>query len=175
MNCTRCGKDIETDSAYCKFCGATAGMPPPHARRLMRRPDEGRIAGVCAGIAEYFETDVTLVRLAWVILSLVPGGIIGGVIAYVAAWIIVPPAAGPAARRAGARRLSRSTTDRQIAGVCAGIAAYFDVDPTAVRVAWVILTIMPGAIVLGVVAYLIAWFIMPDAPSPGLASSPSMA
>ena len=35
-------------------------------RRLVRRSGGGRVAGVCAGIAEYLETDVTLVRVAWV-------------------------------------------------------------------------------------------------------------
>jgi len=171
MNCARCGREIETESAFCRFCGASVGAPPPPLDRpLRRRPEDGRIGGVCAGLAEYFDTDVTLVRLAWVVLSLVPGAVIGGVIAYLAAWLIVPPAAGPAAPRA-ARRLSRSATDRHIAGVCGGLAAYFGIDSTVMRLIWVILTIMPGAIIFGVIAYLIAWFIMPDAASPPLRSS----
>jgi phage shock protein C len=177
MNCTRCGRDIETDSAFCRFCGASATVPPPPVggRRLARRPAEGRIAGVCSGLAEYFDTDVTLVRLAWVILSIVPGCLVGGVLAYVAAWLLVPPVEGPALRRPDARRLTRSTTDRQIAGVCGGLAAYFNIDSTVMRVIWAILTIWPGAIVFGVVAYLVAWFIMPDAPATGFESAPSVA
>jgi phage shock protein PspC (stress-responsive transcriptional regulator) len=169
MNCARCGKEIEIESAFCRFCGAAVGaaLPPPH-RELRRRPDEGRIGGVCAGMAEYFDTDVTLVRLAWVILALVPGAVFGGLIAYVAAWVIIPPAVLPASTRAGARRLTRSATDRQIAGVCGGLAAYVGVDSTIMRLIWVILTIFPGAVVLGVVAYVIAWFVMPDASSSGL-------
>ena len=59
------------------------------------------------------------------------------------------------------RRLYRSIFDRRLAGVCGGLAEYFHVDSTAVRVLWAILTIIPGAILLGVVAYLVAWFIMP--------------
>ena len=54
--------------------------------------------------------------------------------------------------------------DRKLAGVCGGIAEYLAVDPTAVRVAWAILTIVPGGIVLGVLAYLAAWLIVPDPP-----------
>ena len=59
-------------------------------KRLVRKPASGRIGGVCAGIADYLDTDVTLVRLLWVILSIVPGGVIGGLIGYLAAWIIMP-------------------------------------------------------------------------------------
>ena len=175
MNCTQCGRDIEVESAFCRFCGAAVGPPPLSPRQLMRRPDEGRIAGVCAGLAEYFDTDVTVVRLVWIILSLVPGAVFGGVIAYIAAWLIIPAVAGPVPVRTTVRRLSRSRTDRQIAGVCGGLAAYFGIDSTAMRLIWAILTIMPGAIIFGVIAYLLAWFIMPDQALAALRSSPTAA
>lgn len=163
MTCVRCHRSIEDQSVFCRFCGAPVGAPPPTGgRKLVRRPDEGRIGGVCAGMAEYFRTDVTFVRLAWVVLSLVPGGVLGGIIAYAAAWAIVPPVHGVTPHRPG-RRLLRSTTDRQIGGVCGGLAAYLGVDSTAMRVIWALLTIVPGAIVLGIVVYLVAWFIMPEA------------
>jgi phage shock protein C len=134
-------------------------------KRLTRLPSSGRIAGVCSGLADYFDVDVTLVRLAWVILSIVPGGIIGGVAAYALAWAIVPPATA-LEQAATARRLRRSATNVRIAGVCAGIAEYFDVDPTVVRLVWAVLTLIPGAIVLGVLAYVIAWLVMPQATAP---------
>jgi phage shock protein C len=132
-------------------------------KRLFRRSSSGRIGGVCAGIAEYLDADVTLVRLLWIVLSVVPGGFIGGVIAYLVAWAIMPEATDPVAD-AGIRRLARSTTDRKIAGVCGGLAEYFDLDPTVVRVVWAILAVVPGGIVLGIVAYVVAWFIMPSQP-----------
>jgi phage shock protein PspC (stress-responsive transcriptional regulator) len=165
MHCSRCGRDIEPESLYCRFCGASvsASTPlPPAARRLVRRPDDGRLGGVCAGMAEYFNTDVTFMRLVWVVLALVPGGVLGGVLAYLAAWIVIPAAPGPLSVEPGARRLVRSRTERQIAGVCGGLAAYFNVDPTLMRVVWTVLSIMPGAIVLGVVAYVMAVIIMPE-------------
>ena len=59
-------------------------------RRLVRSRNEGKIAGVCAGLADYLEVDVILVRAAWVVFSIVPGAIIGGVIAYLVAWLIIP-------------------------------------------------------------------------------------
>jgi phage shock protein C len=141
-------------------------------KRLKRIPADGSIAGVCAGLAAYFDVDVTLVRLAWVILSIVPGGIIGGVIAYLAAWVIVP-ADNTAVSALTRKGLRRSSTDSRIAGVCGGIAEYLDIDSTLVRLVWVLLTIMPGAIVLGVIAYVAAWLIMPPGIAPQMQSAPS--
>jgi phage shock protein C len=59
------------------------------------------------------------------------------------------------------RRLTRSVTDSKIAGVCGGIAEYLDVDPTLVRVIWAALSVVPGCIGGGILAYILAWFIMP--------------
>lgn len=61
------------------------------------------------------------------------------------------------------RRLYLSARDRRILGVCGGIGEFFDVDPTLVRLAWVILTIMTG-IVPGIIAYLIVGIITPSEP-----------
>jgi len=128
----------------------------------VRIPGDGKIAGVCAGLAAYFDADVTIVRLVWVILSIIPGVLIGGLVAYIAAWILTPAAASAQEHQATAnRRLARSGTDKQIAGVCGGLAEFFGLDSTIVRLAAVIIAIYPGAVIGGVVAYLIAWFIMP--------------
>ncbi len=56
------------------------------------------------------------------------------------------------------RRLTLSDTDKMIGGVCGGIAAYFGIDPTLVRVITVVLALLFGG---GVIAYLLAWLIMP--------------
>ncbi|MCK4553017.1 PspC domain-containing protein [Candidatus Pacearchaeota archaeon] len=56
-------------------------------KRLYRSKKERMIAGVCGGIAEYLNTDPTIVRLLWVVGSFFWGI---GIIAYLAAWIIVP-------------------------------------------------------------------------------------
>jgi phage shock protein PspC (stress-responsive transcriptional regulator) len=130
-------------------------------KRLYRRSAGGRVAGVCAGIADYLDSDVTLIRLAWMVLSIVPGGLVGGLLAYLAAWIIVPDRPGQGVAADGTRKLTRSATERQIAGVCGGLAEYFSVDATIVRLGWAVLTVVPGCIVLGVFAYAVAWFVMP--------------
>lgn len=48
-----------------------------------------RIAGVCGGIGEYFEVDPTIVRLAWIVLTVVTG-IIPGILAYLVAAMVIP-------------------------------------------------------------------------------------
>jgi phage shock protein C len=133
-------------------------------RRLTRSRATGNIAGVCAGIADYFEVDVVLVRVAWVVFSIVPGAVIGGVLAYLAAWLIIPESSDGADLPAG-RRLTRSMVDKRIAGVCGGLAEYFGVDATAVRLVWVIFSILGGAVIGGVIAYALAWLIIPRSQS----------
>lgn len=59
------------------------------------------------------------------------------------------------------KRLYRSVEDRKIAGVCAGLAEYFGVDATLIRLAAVFCVIFAGT---GIVAYIIAWIIMPEKP-----------
>ena len=54
----------------------------------------------------------------------------------------------------------RSGRDKKIAGVCAGVTNYFDMDPTIVRVIWGVLAFGYGA---GIVAYIILWIIAPVA------------
>lgn len=175
MTCGRCGREIETESVFCRYCGAAVRQPASEARgrRLRRLPAEGKVAGVCAGIAAYFDTDATLVRLAWVILSVVPGVIIGGLIAYAAAWLVLPKAGPEAASGYAGKRLLRSATDRKIAGVCGGLAEYFGFDPTLVRLAAVILAIYPGAIICGVLVYVLGWLVIPAAPGATFEPSPS--
>ncbi|NLU36215.1 MAG: PspC domain-containing protein [Clostridiales bacterium] len=57
-------------------------------KKLYLSDTDKKICGVCGGIAEYFDIDSTLVRLAWVVLSLMSVG--GGIIVYIAAALIVP-------------------------------------------------------------------------------------
>ena len=58
------------------------------------------------------------------------------------------------------KKLYRSRKDRKISGVCAGIAEYFDIDPTIVRLGWIMAVFCLGG---GIVAYIIAALVMPEA------------
>lgn len=59
------------------------------------------------------------------------------------------------------KRLYKSNTDKKLDGVCAGIANYFNIDPTLIRLAWVIFSLAGGS---GVLAYIIAAIVMPREP-----------
>ena len=61
------------------------------------------------------------------------------------------------------KRLYRSLRDKQIAGVCGGIAEYFSIDPVLVRVVFVILALVGGG---GVLAYFVLWIVVPRSPEP---------
>ncbi len=60
------------------------------------------------------------------------------------------------------KKLYKSATDQKIDGVCAGIAEYFEIDPTLVRLAWVLFSVLGGS---GVLAYIICMLVIPRAPS----------
>lgn len=59
-----------------------------NGKRLYRSENNQMLCGVCAGIAEYFGIDPTLVRLAWVLFCALGGS---GVLAYILSVIIIPP------------------------------------------------------------------------------------
>jgi len=105
MFCTRCGAQNTDNARFCTSCGASTepggaadagaqGYPGGAAfsaaprKRLQRVMTDKKVAGVCSGFAEYFDMDVTLVRLIWVALVLIPPSI--GIIVYLVAWIILP-------------------------------------------------------------------------------------
>lgn len=57
------------------------------------------------------------------------------------------------------KRLYKSATDKKLCGVCGGVAEYFDIDPTLVRLAWVVFTLLGGS---GILAYIIAAIVIPS-------------
>ena len=59
------------------------------------------------------------------------------------------------------KKLYKSSTDKKLAGVCGGIAEYFNIDSTLVRLGWVLFSLLGGS---GLILYLIAAIIMPDRP-----------
>ena len=88
MTCTSCQKNIAIGSKFCYNCGAkqpesgSPGLSPATGapKRLMRSSTDKKIAGVCAGLADYFDMDPTILRVIWLLL-LICGGT--GLLAYV--------------------------------------------------------------------------------------------
>ena len=62
---------------------------------------------------------------------------------------------------ASTRKLYRSTTNRQLAGVCGGLAEYFNLDATLIRVLFIVLAVLGGS---GVILYIAMWIIVPKQP-----------
>lgn len=86
MYCNYCGKVIQDDANVCAYCGVRVGASL--ARAKLVRPRMGRkIAGVCLGFAEYFDLDVTLVRVVWLVVACTT---VIGFFSYPIAWIIMP-------------------------------------------------------------------------------------
>ncbi len=63
------------------------------------------------------------------------------------------------------KKLVRSTTDKMLAGVCAGVAKYFDIDTTLVRILFVIFALAGGP---GLLAYIVLWLVMPEDTAAGV-------
>lgn len=91
MFCSACGAKLEERFQFCYQCGRPThpdrtspwGVP----KKLTRPLWDKKIGGVCAGFSRYFEVDVTIMRILWLVISLVTGI---GFIAYLVAWIAMP-------------------------------------------------------------------------------------
>jgi phage shock protein C len=93
MFCTQCGTRLDDSARFCTSCGKStvaAAQPvfTPAPKKLRRIVSKKKIAGVCAGFAEYFDTDLTLMRVIWVALLLLPPQL--GLIAYIVCWVVLP-------------------------------------------------------------------------------------
>ena len=130
--------------------GSTGGATV--RRKLYRLKDGGsKLGGVCNGLAAYLDIDVVLLRVAFIALAVLSGGLFA--IVWVAMLFLIPLAATEE-QRAEARaaikpplhRIYRLPTEGMLGGVCAGLASYFDVEPVLVRIAFVGLSVFTGSI-----------------------------
>ncbi len=96
MVCANCQKTIAGGSNFCYNCGAkqpVTGNAAAYAdyaprKRLVRSTTDKKIAGVAAGLADYFDLDPTVIRIVWLLAFLCAGV---GLLAYVILWIALPP------------------------------------------------------------------------------------
>src|ERR1051326_1356716 len=157
MICNSCQRNIADGSKFCYNCGArqmVTGAPDAASvtggpKRLMRSSTDKKLGGVCGGLAEYFDMDPTLVRVLWLLVVLC------------GARQIVPGAPDAASVTGGPEKLIGSSRGKNLGGVCGGLAEYFDMDPTLVRVLWLLVVLCGGT---GILLYVILWLVLPLAP-----------
>jgi phage shock protein PspC (stress-responsive transcriptional regulator) len=100
MFCSTCGNEMPSEFRFCPQCGAAAAgaraapsgngsaYSARSGRTFVRPRNDRQIAGVAAGIAQYLDLDVTLVRVLLVCLSVWPPLV--GLVFYLICWIVVP-------------------------------------------------------------------------------------
>ena len=132
-------------------------------QKKLYRSQEKKICGICAGLADYFNLDPTIVRLIAVEIAFLTAAV-PTLIAYFVMAFVIPeaPADVYQTNQNTARRLSKGT-DKKISGVCSGIAEYLNMDPTIVRLIFVLLFLLIGN---GLYTYIACMIIFPEAPQP---------
>jgi phage shock protein C len=85
--CPYCAEEIRPEAIRCRWCGSAVDPGNPLTRTWYRSRHGKMIAGVCAGLAEQFGISVTILRLAFVL-----GTVIGawGLLVYVILWVVMP-------------------------------------------------------------------------------------
>lgn len=127
------------------------------SRKLYRDTRRKILGGVAAGLAHYFSVDPVWPRLLMVLLVFASYG--GLIVAYIILWIIIP-ASDELEDETSIKKMYRDTDNRVIGGVSAGLAAFWGIDSTVVRVLFIGATIFGG---LGIVIYIIMWIALPEA------------
>ncbi|HZP43642.1 MAG TPA: PspC domain-containing protein [Candidatus Binatia bacterium] len=92
--CPYCAEEIRAEAVKCRYCGSLVEGSPLTSPWYRSRTGR-KIAGVCAGLADEFGISVTVIRLAFVLGTLVSGGV--GLVVYVALWLIMPYRPAPTA------------------------------------------------------------------------------
>jgi phage shock protein PspC (stress-responsive transcriptional regulator) len=127
--------------------GAGAYTSPGAGRgRLYRNADDKIIAGVCSGLANYFHIDPVIMRIIFAVLLFTGGS---GFLVYIILWVAVP---SQSVQANITKRLYRSSEDRVIAGVCGGLASYFNIS------IWVPRLIFALPLIIGLFSGIFNWW-----------------
>ena len=130
-------------------------------KRLYKERFDKKFMGVCGGLAQYFKFDASIIRMLFVILTFLTGGIV--LLVYLVLGLVMP--IGPKSYvLANYRKLYRSRNDRKVSGVCGGFGKYLCIDPMIIRVVLVIICFLTAFIPV-ILFYLLATGIIPEDPS----------
>ncbi len=138
-------------------------------KKLYRLNGDRKIAGVCSGLAEYFDIDPIITRLGF-LFSLFFGGL--GGLAYLVMWIMVPLNEDSPVAQSGLTHLHLSATDRKIGGVCGGLGEYCKLDPVFFRAGFLVTAFFCGT---GILLYFVLWMLVPRAQASASEAGPAAA
>lgn len=129
------------------------------AKRLFRNINDKVIGGVASGISNYFKIDPLITRIIFITMAFFGGF---GLLAYIICWIGIP--SGNDSESIIRKRYYRDSDEKVLGGVAMGVANYFSVDVSLVRILFLISIFFGG---FGVLIYFILWFITPEATTVG--------
>ena len=136
-----------------------------HRNRQLRRDTNNKVlAGVCSGVANYFDVDPTLVRIMFILVLLLVFG--SGGLLYIILWIVMKPAENTdqvSMNYPNKKHLFRDADDKVLGGVCSGISNYIGTDAVWVRLFFALAFFGFGA---GFLIYIILWIVVPKAITP---------
>lgn len=132
--------------------------PKAQTRRLYRSTTDRQVAGVCGGLAHYMGVDASLIRLLFLVMLFMGEGFF----VYIILWLILPEGPSQAYELPHGTKIYRSRYQRVIVGVCGGIAEYFNVDVTLVRLIFLLAAATGGT---GILMYLILAVVLPEPPA----------
>ena len=135
-----------------------ANRPFNPSRPLMRDQKRKMLGGVCSGLGNYFNIDPLWIRLLFALLFFAYGITL---FAYIIMWIVVPGSYDLDEPNTG-KKMFRDPERKVIGGVSGGVAAFLGIDIIAVRVLFIVFTLVGG---LGLFVYIVMWLILPEARS----------
>jgi len=128
-------------------------------KKLFRDEKRKILGGVCAGLGHYFSIDPVWPRVLFALLVL---GSYGGLfLAYIILWIVIPNS-NDLPDDANIKKMYRDPEKKVLGGVASGVAAFFGVDVTVIRVLFIVFVFLGG---LGLLLYIILWIALPEAKS----------
>ena len=128
-------------------------------RKLYRSRYNKKFGGVCAGIGLYFKIDPNLVRLMTIFITVLTA-FLPVLIIYIVLALIIPqqPAHAPALDY---KHLCRDSRHRMFSGVCAGFAKFFNIEPTLMRLFFLLIALVSGLAPM-IITYIAASMLLPN-------------
>ena len=149
----------ESNQGQAKPSGSSTADNEPATKKLYRDQKRKIAGGVCAGLGHYFNVDPVWPRLLFALLVFASSGVM--LLVYIVLWIVLP-VSNELEDESNIKKMYRNPDNKVLGGVSSGVAAFFGMDVTLIRVLFVIFTIFFGT---GLLIYIILWIALPEAKS----------